>query len=59
MPDIVYPFINGHLCTPNFHHNLKNVPGKPSLFEHQTMGHYKFLLSSLGESYPTAAALQG
>jgi hypothetical protein len=23
------------------------------------MGHYKFLLSSLGESYPTTAALQG
>jgi hypothetical protein len=59
MPDIAYPLIKGHLCTPNFRHNLKPVPGKPSIYEHKTMGCYKFLLSSLGESYPTTAALQG
>jgi hypothetical protein len=59
MPDIAYPLIKGHLCTPNFRRNLKSVPGKPSIFEHKTMGRYKFLLSSLGESYPTTAALQG
>jgi hypothetical protein len=59
MPDIAYPVIKGHLCIPNFHHNLKPVPGKLSIFKHQTMGCYKFLLSSLAESYPTTAALQG
>jgi hypothetical protein len=59
MPDITYPLIKGHLCTPNFRRNLKLVPGKPSIYEYKTMGRYKFLLSSLGESYPTAAALQG
>jgi hypothetical protein len=59
MPDIAYPLIKGHLCTPNFCRNLKTVPGKPSIYEHKTMGCYKFLLSSLGESYPTTAALQG
>jgi hypothetical protein len=59
MPDITYPLIKGHLCTPNFRRNLKSVPGKPSIYEHKTMGRYKFLLSSLGESYPTTAALQG
>jgi hypothetical protein len=59
MPDIAYPLIKGHLCTPNFHCNLKPVLGKPSIYELKTMGHYKFLLSSLGESYPTVAALQG
>jgi hypothetical protein len=59
MPDIAYPLIKGHLCTPNFRHNLKSVPGKPSIYEHKTMGRYKFLLSSLGESYPTTATLQG
>jgi hypothetical protein len=59
MPDIAYPLIKGHLCTPNFHHYLKPVPGKPSIYEHKTMGWYKFLLSSLGKSYPTTTALQG
>jgi hypothetical protein len=59
MPDIAYPLIKGHLCTPNFRRNLKPVIGKPSIFEHKTMGRYKFLLSSLGESYPTTAVLQG
>jgi hypothetical protein len=59
MPDIAYPLIKGHLCTPNFRRNLKSVPGKPSIYEHKTMGRYKFLLSSLGESYPTTATLQG
>jgi hypothetical protein len=59
MPDIAYPLIKGHLCTPNFRPNLKPVPGKPSIYEHKTMGRYKFLLSSLGESYPTTTALQG
>jgi hypothetical protein len=59
MPDIAYPLIKGHLCTPKFRCNLKPVPGKPSIYEHKTMGRYKFLLSSLGESYPTVAALQG
>jgi hypothetical protein len=59
MPDIAYPLIKGHLCTPNFRRNLKPVIGKPSIYEHKTMGRYKFLLSSLGESYPTTAALQG
>jgi hypothetical protein len=59
MPDIAYPLIKGHLCTPNFRRNLQLVPGKPSIYEHKTMGRYKFLLSSLGESYPTTAALQG
>jgi hypothetical protein len=59
MPDIAYPLIKGHLCTPNFRRNLKPVPGKPSIYEHKTMGRYKFLLSSLGESYPTTTALQG
>jgi hypothetical protein len=59
MPDIAYPLIKGHLCTPNFRRNLKPIPGKPSIYEHKTMGRYKFLLSSLGESYPTTAALKG
>jgi hypothetical protein len=59
MPDIAYPLIKGHLCTPNFHCNLKPVLGKPSIYKNKAMGCYKFLLSSLGESYPTTAALQG
>jgi hypothetical protein len=59
MPDIANPLIKGHLCTPNFHHNLKPVPGKPSIYEHKTMGCYKFLLSSLGKAYPATAALHG
>jgi hypothetical protein len=59
MPDITYPLIKGHLCTPSFCCNLKPVPRKPSIFTHKTMGRYKFLLSSLGESDPTAAALHG
>jgi hypothetical protein len=59
MPDIAYPLIKGHLCTSNYRRNLKPVIGKPSIYEHKTMGRYKFLLSSLGESYPTTTALQG
>jgi hypothetical protein len=59
MPDIAYPLIKGHLCTPNFRRNLKPVLRKPSIYEHKTMGRYKFLLSTLGESYPTTTALQG